>query len=334
MTLEDGVPRPVVVITDTEELDPEPGVRLLTDAGWEVRVAGSRDPAAIAAAAQDADALIVGYARVDAALLDRLPKVRMLATMSAGHDMIDTAEAARRGLWVANLPDSATEDVAVHALAQALALIRRLPQADALVRGGGWSEDFAELPRRASELSLGLVGFGRIARTLARIAAPLFGRVLAYDPHATDGTAGVEHVDLPTLIAEADVLSLHTPSTPQTKGMVNGPLLARMRPGSILVNVSRGDLIDPGALLAALDSGHLAGAALDVFPTEPPAADDRLRSHPRLLLSPHSAFLTDASLRAYATEPARNVIAWWTTGRPHTPVVTPDATATAQGALA
>ncbi|MDI3417820.1 C-terminal binding protein [Streptomyces luteolus] len=321
--------RPVVVMTDTEELDPGPGLRLLSEAGFDARVAGSRDPDAIVAAARDADALIVGYARVDAALLDRLPKVRMLATMSAGHDMIDTAEAARRGLWVANLPDSATEDVAVHALAQGLALIRRLPQADALVRGGGWSEDFVELPRRASELTLGLVGFGRIARTLARIAAPLFGRVLTYDPHATEGTAGVEHVDLPTLTAEADVLSLHTPSTPQTKGMVNGPFLARMRPGSILVNVSRGDLIDPDALLAALDSGHLAGAALDVFPTEPPAADDRLRNHPRLLLSPHSAFLTDASLRAYATEPARNVIAWWTTGRPHTPVVTPKTTATA-----
>nr|WP_272926138.1 C-terminal binding protein [Streptomyces sp. SID8379] len=316
-------------------------MELLSEAGFDARFVGSRDPEAIAAAAHDADALIVGYARVDAALLDRLPKVRMLATMSAGHDMIDTAEAARRGLWVANLPNSATEDVAVHALAQALALVRRLPQADAVVRGGGWNTDFTEVPRRASELTLGLVGFGRIARTLARIAAPVFGRVVAYDPHATDWPEGVERADLDTLIAEADVLSLHTPSTPRTRGMVNGPLLARMRPGSLLVNVSRGDLVDPDAVLDALDSGRLAGAALDVFPTEPPAADDRLRSHPRLLLSPHSAFLSDASLRAYVTEPARNVIAWWTTGRPHTPVVVPapeampaPSTTSPQGALA
>ncbi|MFE2303700.1 C-terminal binding protein [Streptomyces sp. NPDC059445] len=320
--------RPVAVITETEELDPGPALELLSEAGFDARFVGSRAPEAIAAAAHDADALIVGYASVDAALLDRLPRLRMLATMSAGHDMIDTVEAARRGLWVANLPDAATEDVAVHALAQALALVRRLPQADAVVRGGGWNADFTEVPRRASELTLGLVGFGRIARTLARIAAPLFGRVVAHDPHATEWPEGVERADLDTLVSEADVLSLHTPSTPRTRGMVDGPLLARMRPGGFLVNVSRGDLIDAGAVLAALDSGRLAGAALDVFPCEPPAAEDPLRRHPRLLLSPHSAFRTDASLRAYVTGPAHNVIAWWTTGRPHTPVVVP-ATATA-----
>lgn len=319
--------RPVAVITDTEELDPGPGVRLLTEGGFEVRVVGSRDPEAIAAAAHDADALIVGYARVDAALLDRLPRVRIVATMSAGHDMVDTAEAARRGLWVTNLPHAATEDVAVHALASALSLTRRLPQADAVVRAGGWNEDFTEVPRRASETTLGLVGFGRIARTLARLSAPVFGRIVAYDPHAADSDwpDGVERLALDDLVARADILSLHTPSTPATRGMVDAALLARMRPGSLLVNVSRGDLVDPEALLAALDSGHLAGAALDVFPVEPPAPDDRLRTHPRLQLSPHSAFLTDTSLRAYILEPARNVLAWWATGRPDTPVVDPSA---------
>ncbi|MEV3931748.1 C-terminal binding protein [Streptomyces sp. NPDC049944] len=321
--------RPVAVITDTEELDPGPGVQLLTEGGFEVRVVGSRDPETIAAAAHDADALIVGYARVDAALLDRLPRVRIVATMSAGHDMVDTAEAARRGLWVANLPHAATEDVAVHTLASALSLTRRLPQADAVVRAGGWNEDFTEVPRRASDTTLGLVGFGRIARTLARLAAPVFGRIAAYDPHAADSDwpDGVERLALDDLVARADILSLHTPSTPATRGMVDAALLARMRPGSLLVNVSRGDLVDPEALLAALDSGHLAGAALDVFPVEPPAPDDRLRTHPRLQLSPHSAFLSDLSLRAYILEPARNVLAWWATGRPNTPLVDPSAQA-------
>lgn len=315
----------VAVFTDPEELDTAPGAELLTAAGFEVRVAGSRNPDVIAAVAHDATALIVGYARVDAGLLDRLPSVRILATMSAGHDMVDTAEARRRGLWVTHLPDAATEDVAVHALASALSLVRRLPQADATVRGGGWNTDFTDVPRRAGELTLGLLGLGRIARILARVAAPVFGRVAAYDPHLPDRhcPAGVDRLSLGELVAETDVLSLHVPLTAETRGMVGAGLLARMRPGSFLVNVARGELVDSAALVDALDTGRLAGAALDVFPAEPPAADDPLRSHPRIQLSPHSAFLSDTSLRAYAVKPAENIISWHRTGRPLTPVVVP-----------
>ncbi|MEV6106772.1 C-terminal binding protein [Streptomyces sp. NPDC051940] len=318
--------QPVAVFTDTEELDPAPAVRLLTEAGFEARVVGSRDPERIAEAARDACALIVGYARIDAPLLDRLPGLGIVATMSAGYDMVDVEAARRRGLWVTNLPSVATEDVAVHALASALSLVRRLPQADAAVRGGGWSADLADVPRRASELTLALVGMGRIARELARIAAPVFGRITAHDPHArtTDWPAGVGPLPLGELVATADVLSLHTPLTPGTRGLVDGALLSRLRPGSYLVNVARGELVDPGALLAALDSGRLAGAALDVFPVEPPPAGDPLRSHPRIQLSPHSAYLSDVSRRAYVCVPAENVIAWHRTGRPATtPVVAP-----------
>ncbi|MFG2775782.1 C-terminal binding protein [Streptomyces sp. NPDC048350] len=331
--------QPVAVFTDTDDLDPEPGVRLLTEAGFEVRVAGTRDPDALAEAARDAVALIVGYARIDAALFDRLPGLRILATMSAGYDMVDTAEARKRGVWVANLPDAATEDVAVHALASALALVRRLPQADALVRSGGWNAEFTaqdRLPRRASELTLGLVGLGRIARSFAALASPVFGHVAAYDPHADPAhwPAGIaRHDDLGDLAASTDVLSLHVPLTPATRGLVDGALLGRMRPGGFLVNVARGELVDPAALLNALDQDHLAGAALDVFPVEPPPADDPLRRHPRIQLSPHSAFLSDTSRRAYVCGPVENVIAWHRTGRPLTPVVDPTATAL-EGVLA
>jgi D-3-phosphoglycerate dehydrogenase len=327
---------PLAVFTDTEDLDPEPGVRLLHDAGFTVRVAQSRDPDVIADAARDAVALVVGYARIDAALLDRLPRLRILATMSAGYDMIDTGEARRRGLWVTNLPDAATEDVAVHALASALSLVRRLPQADAVVRSGGWNTEFVkqtQLPRRASEMTLGLVGLGRIAGTFAALAAPVFGRVAAYDPHADPANwpAAVERYDTAAALAAAsDILSLHVPLTPATHHLVDDALLERMRSGSFLVNVSRGELVDPRALLNTLDSGRLAGAALDVFPAEPPPADDPLRRHPHIQLSPHSAYLSDTSRRAYVCRPAENVIAWHRTGRPLTPVIDP----TPQGATA
>ncbi|MGX4690070.1 C-terminal binding protein [Streptomyces sp. JNUCC 63] len=321
--------RPLAVFTDTEDLDPAPGIRLLRDAGFDVQVADSRDPDVIAAVAEDAVALIVGYARIDAALLGRLPRLRILATMSAGYDMIDTVQARRRGLWVTNLPDAATEDVAVHALASALSLVRRLPQADAVVRSGGWNTEFiggTQLPRRASEMTLGLVGLGRIARTFATLAAPVFGRVAAHDPHADHArwpTDVERHDSAAGLAASSDILSLHVPLTPATHGLVDDALLRAMRPGSLLVNVSRGELVDPQALLTALDSGQLAGAALDVFPVEPPPTDDPLRSHPRIQLSPHSAYLSDTSRRAYVCRPAENVIAWQRTGRPLTPVIDP-----------
>lgn len=322
---------PAVVFTDVDELDPGPGRDRLEAAGFEVRIAGTRDARVIADVAHDAAALVVGYATVDGALLDRLPDLRIISTMSAGTDMVDLAAAERRGLWVTNLPDAATEDVAVHALAATLSLVRRLPDADAVVRSGGWGVEFAArgpAPRRASELTLGLVGFGRIARRLARLAAPVFGAVTAYDPHADDGAWPPEVVRAQCpedLVARADVVSLHVPLTDRTRGLVDTALLAHARPGSYLVNVSRGELIETGALLEALDTGRLRGAALDVLPVEPPPADDPLRTHAALLLSPHSAYLTDASRRDYVCKPADNIIAWRDRGTPLTPVVTPSA---------
>lgn len=316
---------PLAVFTDLDDLDPTPGVTMLTKAGFEVRIADSAHPDAIAEAASDAVALLVGYARIDADLLDRLPHVRILATLSAGYDMVDAEAARARGLWVCNLPDAATEEVAVHALASALSLVRELPQADAVVRCGGWTTDLPRLPRRAGELTLGLVGMGRVAAKLAELAAPVFGHIAAYDPlcHPEHWPTTVQRTDLDTLLASSDVLSLHAPLNDTTRNLISRPQLERMPAGSFLVNVARGGLIDHTALLDALDSGHLAGAALDVLPVEPPAPDDPLRTHSRLLLSPHSAFLSDASRRAYVERPAENVIAWYRTGRPLTPVVTP-----------
>ncbi|MGH3502620.1 MAG: C-terminal binding protein [Nocardioidaceae bacterium] len=314
--------RPIAAYTDADELDLSAGRRLLEEAGFEVRFIGSRDPEHIATVAADAVALLVGYARIDASLLHRLPTVRVIATLSAGYDMVDVQAAAQRGVWVANIPDGAVEEVAVHALAMGLSLLRRLPMLDRHVRAGGWSTTVDERLIRPSTATFGLLGCGRIGQRTAALASPLFGEIVGYDPYVDEKRwpAMVRKVDLPDLLRSADVLSLHLPLTAETENMVNAEALAMIRPGALLVNVARGRLLDSSAVRAALDSGRLAGAALDVLDHEPPAADDPLRSHPRTLVTPHSAYLSEESQRDYVTRQAANVVSWWRTQRPNNPV--------------
>ncbi len=311
--------RPLVLFTDETDLDPGPGRALLEQAGCDTLLAALPSSAGqvseLPDGAERAVALIVGYARIDAPLLDRLPHVECIATMSAGTDMIDLEACRSRGIWVVNLVDAATEEVAAHALMLLLALERSLPESLAVTARGGWTEAVNSVPRRLSELTLGLFGFGRIARRLAEIAAPVVGRVIAYDPYASAAGDNVEIVGREQLLAESDVLSLHSPLTPETEGVIDEAAFAAMRQGASLINVARGELVNYSALGAALDSGRLRGAALDVLQGEPPSADDPLRRDARVLVTPHVAFLSDGSLERYTLDPARNVLAWLRAGR-------------------
>lgn len=310
--------RPLVLFTDETDLDPAPGRALLEAAGCDTLLAdlpsAAGEPRTLPTGAEQAVALVVGYARIDAELLDALPRVGFIATMSAGFDMIDRAAAEARGIWVVNLTDAATEEVAAHALTLMLSLERDLRGSLAVTASGGWTDDVTAVPRRLSTLTLGLFGFGRIAQRLAAVAGPSFGRVIAHDPFVTEPVAGVELVDSDTLVAESDVLSLHLPLTESTRGVIDAAAFARMRDGASLVNVSRGELVDPAALAAALDSGKLRGAAVDVLHGEPPAADHPLRTDERVLVTPHVAFLSEGSLEHYTLDPARNVLAWLRSG--------------------
>lgn len=310
--------RPLVLFTDETDLDPAPGRALLEAAGCDTVLAElpsrAGEPQTLPAGAERAVALVVGYARIDEALLERLPNVGFIATMSAGFDMIDRAAAEARGIWIVNLTDAATEEVAAHALTLMLALERDLRGSVAVTAAGGWTDDVTAVPRRLSGLTLGLFGFGRIAQRLAQVAGPSLARVIAHDPFVTAPVHGVELVERDALIAESDVLSLHLPLTADTHGAIDGAAFAAMRPGVSLVNVSRGELVDPEALTAALDSGKLRGAAVDVLHGEPPAADHPLRNDPRVIVTPHVAFLSDGSLEHYTLDPARNVLDWLRTG--------------------
>lgn len=310
--------RPLVLYTDETDLDPAPGRALLEAAGCDTLLAERLSPTGelreLPAGAGRAVALVVGYAKIDEILLELLPNVGFIATMSAGIDMIDRAAVEARGIWVVNLSDVATEEVAAHALTLMLALERELFDSVTVVEGGGWTDDVTVVPRRLSGLTLGLFGFGRIAQRLAQIASPSFARVIAYDPFVTVPKHGVELVDRDTLIAGSDVLSLHLPLTVDTRDVIDGAVFAAMRPGASLVNVSRGELVDSAALITALDAGRLRGAAVDVLHGEPPAIDHPLRNDARVIVTPHVAFLSEGSLERYMLDPARNVLDWLRTG--------------------
>jgi D-3-phosphoglycerate dehydrogenase len=313
---------PLAVYTDVVEVDPAPGIELLEAAGFTVRVLDTTDHAVIAREAADAAVLLNGYTQVDAALLAALPRLELVATQSVGFDMVDLDAARERGIWVSNVPAAATEEVAVHAFAMGLSLLRGLPFLDRAVRAGRWAAD--ELPlRRPSDTTLGILGLGRIGRRVAGLAQGTYGRVAGYDPVADGWPEGVERLGLEEVLAVSDVVSLHLPLSAGTEHLLDAAALASMRPGAHVVNVSRGALIDAAALLEALDSGRLGGAALDVLAVEPPDPADPLLHHPRVLVTPHAAYYSDRAARAYVVDQARNAVAWLQDGRPRDVVVTP-----------
>ncbi|MGH2857037.1 MAG: C-terminal binding protein [Solirubrobacteraceae bacterium] len=319
---------PLAIYTDPEGVDVGPAAALLARSGLQVRVADLRSEAELIELVREVqpEALLVTYIPVTESVLAAAPSLRIVACSSVGFDHVDLEAARRHGVWVSNVPDAATEEVAMTALAMALALIRHLPFLDRHVREGGWDYEATGMPQRPSQATLGILGLGRIGRRLARSAAGVFGEVIGYDPPIPDDDwpVDVRRVDLEQCLAGSRVLSLHVPLGARTAKLIDARALALMPPGAYLVNVSRGGLVDEAALVAALDSGRLAGAALDVTEPEPPAAESVLRRHPRVLLTPHSAWLSESAKEAYVMRQAENVAALYTNGRPDTPVLVPD----------
>jgi len=243
-----------------------------------------------------ADGVLVQYATIGAVELDANPTWRVIGRYGVGVDTIDLEAAAARGIPVVNLPDYCEEEVATHAAALILSATRRIREADLLVRSGAWSQWGSLRPIQAlSESTLSLIGIGRIGSQTIRLMAPFFGRVVAFDPFASP-IDGVELVTFEQAFALGDVVSLHCPLTAETHHIVDASALALMKPGAYLVNVSRGGLVDSAALADALTAGHLAGAALDVLETEPPANDPILTA-PRVTLTNHLAWYSEQSER-------------------------------------
>jgi len=286
--------------------------------GIRLDVAHCRTEDDVIAAASDARGILLQYAPITERVVAALPRLGIVSRIGAGFDTIDTEACARHGVWVANSPDYGVGEVATHALALALASIRNIVAWHRDVTGGRWHYTTAGPVKRASELTLGIVGLGRIGKRMAHVSRDVFKRVIAADPYLIDGDfpAYVARGSLDEVFAQADVVSLHTPLNAETRGMIGARVLGLMKPGSYLVNTSRGAVVDVDAAVDALDRGTLAGLALDVLPVEPVPAGSRLLSHPRVILTPHAAFYSVESEKELRRKAAQNLVTWLATGRP------------------
>lgn len=253
-------------------------------------------------------AAVVGVEQWDRELMAAAPQLRTLTKLGVGVDNIDLAEAGRRGITVTNAPGGNANAVAEFVVAGILAWLRELPRMVDAVRAGAWPRVAG---RELSGMTVGLVGFGRIGRLVARRLAEFDVRIRAYDPYPDRDAAarlGVEMRELDAVLEDADIVSIHLPSLPETRNFVSEPFLAALKQGCLLVNTARGALIDEAALLRALDDGRVGGAVLDVFQQEPLAAGSPLVAHPRVLATPHGAADTREAYRAIAEINARSII--------------------------
>ena len=296
---------------------------LFDAAGAELVLAQCRTEDDVIAHGKGCRAILLQYAPVTEKVLAALPDIGIVSRIGAGYDTVDTDACARRGIWVANSPDYGVGEVATHALALALASIRHVVAYNRDIGAGKWHFMSPGPMRRPTELTLGIVGLGRIGKRMAHISRDVFKRVVAFDPYLIDGDfpAYVERArSLEALAAEVDVLSLHTPLNAETRGLVGSGFFAAAKPGLTLVNTSRGAVVDLAALLAALDAGILAGAALDVLPVEPVPRDSPLLSDPRVILTPHAAFFSVEAEKELRRKAAQNIVSWLSTGKPDYPV--------------
>lgn len=258
----------------------------------------------------EADALLVCHAPVTRRVIERAERCRIIARYGIGVNNVDLEAASARGIIVTNVPDYCLEEVSDHTLAMLLDCARRITFLDRRVRGGRWKATDAAPMFRLHGQTLGLVGFGKIPRLVAQKASAFGLRVLAFDPYL-DAEAierrGARKVDFESLLAASDYVSVHVPLTSETTGLIGEAALGQMKRTAYLINTSRGPVVDETALARALREGWIAGAALDVLTTEPPAPDHPFLALENVILTPHTAFYSEESLRDRQTKAAQEV---------------------------
>jgi D-3-phosphoglycerate dehydrogenase len=304
------MPRPLIAVTDSPFPSLDPARAALARVDPELRMAKSASADDILAVARDADAVLVTYAKLPAELLRQLTRCKAIGRFGLGVDNIDVKTAAELGITVTYVPDYCMHEVSDHAMALLLALARKIPLSNTLVQGGRWEMPAVVPIHRLAGRVLGLAGFGNIPRALAPKAKAFGLHVVTYDPYVSPDAlvaTGVEGVSFDRLLEISDFVSVHAPLLPATRGLFNAEVFARMKKGAMLINTARGPLVDEDALVAALDTGQLGGAALDVVTTEPLAKDSKLLGRDNVILTPHTAFYSVEALAELQTKCAADV---------------------------
>ncbi len=307
-----------VVITDCEHDDIEPELEVLSAVGARVEWHNCQTEEDVIEAAADADGLLVGYAPITSRVLDALPRCRIVSRYGIGVDMIDIDAATERGVVVTNVPDYCLDDVADHTMALLLACARKLMILDRAIRGGRAIKDgkwrtvgIARPIYRLSKQTLGIIGLGQIGQRVARRAQAFGIQVIAApDPAVSPekaATLDITVLPLEQMLPAADYLTLHVPLVESTRHLINADRLALMKPTAIIVNTSRGQVIDEAALVDALQNGRLAGAGLDVYEHEPLSPESPLCTMDNLLLSSHAAWYSEDALHYLKVRTAQAV---------------------------
>lgn len=315
----------VVVTWPVYDVDGPSTGALLKNAGLNIRLhprTSNRTPAELAEILGDAVGVIASTDPFDVSVFAACPNLKVIARTGVGVDAIDMAAATAAGVVVATTPGANEEAVADHALAMILALQRRLAENDAAIREGRWDRAGSLTPSDLYGATVGLIGSGAIGRAVIRRLRAFGSTIVIYDPFLTESPEGTELVDLPTLLARSDVITVHAPLTEGTRGLLGAEQFAAMKAGAFVVNCSRGGIIDEYALAESISSGHLAGAGLDTFEREP-IGDSPLRASPTVIMSPHIAGLSHRSIAAM-TEAATKAVLDVLAGRPPAHPVNPE----------
>jgi D-3-phosphoglycerate dehydrogenase len=304
------MPKTIIAITDSPFPSLDPAKQALAKLDPEYRMAKSPAAEDILAVARDADAVLVTYARLPGELLRELKRCKAIGRFGLGVDNIDLPAAKALGIAVNYVPDYCLREVSDHAMALLLALARKVPLSNKLVQSGRWEVPPITPLRRLEGQVLGLIGFGNIPRALAPKAKAFGLRVVTHDPYVQPevlAKAAVEDASFDALLGMSDFISVHAPLSAATRGLVNAAAFAKMKKGALLINTARGPLIDEAALIAALDSGQLGGAALDVVASEPLAKDSPLLGRDNVIITPHTAFYSVEALEELQTKCASDV---------------------------